>query len=214
MSDTSRKIYAVGDIHGMLSKLERLLDRIPFREDRDRLVFLGDYVDRGPDSRGVVNRVLRLITEGLDVVCLRGNHEIMMENYLRDEDVAFFLVNGGSSTVHSYSVGNEDGRCIVPDAHKNFLRGLKKFYETDDYLFVHAGFRPGVPVADQTDEDVYWIRNEFIASDYDFGKRVVFGHTPFLKPFVDRRKIGIDTGAVYGNRLTCVCLPDEVFYSV
>ncbi|MEJ5364681.1 MAG: metallophosphoesterase family protein [Desulfosoma sp.] len=214
MSDNGCKVYAVGDIHGMLSKLERLLDRIPFREDRDRLVFLGDYVDRGPDSRGVIHRILQLITRGLDVVCLRGNHEVMMENYLKDQDVAFFLINGGASTVHSYSVGHEDGRCVVPDTHKNFLRGLKKFYETDDYLFVHAGFRPGVPVADQVDEDVYWIRDEFIASDYDFGKKVVFGHTPFLKPFVDRRKIGIDTGAVYGNKLTCVCLPDEVFYSV
>jgi len=214
MSDNGRKIYAVGDIHGMLMKLERLLDRIPFREDRDRLVFLGDYVDRGPDARGVVDRVLQLVSRGLDVVCLRGNHEVMMENYLKDEDVAFFLVNGGASTVHSYSVGNVDGRCVVPDTHKSFLRGLKKYYETDDYLFVHAGFRPGVPVADQADDDVYWIRDEFIASDFDFGKKVIFGHTPFLKPFVDRRKIGIDTGAVYGNKLTCVCLPDEVFYSV
>lgn len=214
MSDNSRKIYAVGDIHGMLFKLERLLDRISFRNDRDQLVFLGDYVDRGPDSRGVIHRVLQLIAGGLDVVCLRGNHEVMMENYLRDEDVAFFLLNGGASTVHSYSVGQKDGQGVVPKAHKNFLRGLKKFYETDDYLFVHAGFRPGVAVADQEDEDVYWIRNEFITSDYDFGKKVVFGHTPFREPFVDRRKIGIDTGAVYGNKLTCVCLPDEVFYSV
>lgn len=214
MSHISRRIYAVGDIHGMLFKLERLLDRIPFRNDRDQLVFLGDYVDRGPDSRGVIHRVVELIAGGLDVVCLRGNHEVMMENYLRDEDVAFFLLNGGASTVHSYSVGQKDGQCVVPEAHKNFLGGLKKFYETDDYLFVHAGFRPGVAVADQEDEDVYWIRNEFITSDYDFGKKVIFGHTPFMKPFVDRRKIGIDTGAVYGNKLTCVCLPDEVFYSV
>lgn len=214
MAQDIGKIYAVGDIHGMLSKLERLLDRIPFREGKDRLVFVGDYVDRGPDSRGVIHRVLQLMAQGLDVVCLRGNHELMMENYLRDKDVEFFLINGGASTIHSYSVGNDGGECVIPESHKNFLRGLKKFYETDDYLFVHAGFRPGVLLDQQSDEDVYWIRNEFINSDYDFGKKVIFGHTPFLKPFVDRRKIGIDTGAVYGNKLTCVCLPDEEFYSV
>lgn len=214
MHEEPGKIYAIGDVHGMLFKLERLLDRIPFRADRDLLIFVGDYVDRGPDSRGVIERVLQLMAQGIQLVCLRGNHELMMENYLRDEEVEFFLVNGGATTVHSYSVGNEGGRCTVPETHKNFLRGLKKFYETDDYLFVHAGFRPGVAVSDQSDDDVYWIRNEFITSDYDFGKKVIFGHTPFVKPFVDRRKIGIDTGAVYGNKLTCVCLPDEVFYSV
>mgnify|MGYP005831005155 CR=1 FL=1 len=214
MHEEAGKIYAIGDVHGMLFKLERLLDRIPFRRDRDCLVFLGDYVDRGPDSRGVIDRVLQLMSHGARVVCLRGNHELMMENYLQDQDVEFFLVNGGAATVHSYSVGNEGGRCMIPEAHKNFLHGLKKFYETDDYLFVHAGFRPGIAVFDQSDDDVYWIRSEFIGSDYDFGKKVIFGHTPFMKPFVDRRKIGIDTGAVYGNKLTCVCLPDEVFYSV
>ncbi len=208
------KIFAIGDVHGMLFKLERLLDRLPLRKDRDQLVFVGDYVDRGPDSRGVIDRVLQLMEQGFQVVCLRGNHELMMENYLQDREAEFFLINGGAVTVHSYSVGNDGGQCLVPETHKNFLRGLKKFYETDDYLFVHAGFRPGVALEAQADEDVYWIRNEFISSDYDFGKRVIFGHTPFLKPFVDRRKIGIDTGAVYGNKLTCVCLPDEVFYSV
>lgn len=214
MHEKEGKIYAIGDVHGMLFKLERLLDRIPFRRDRDRLVFVGDYVDRGPDSRGVIDRVLQLLAQGIQVVCLRGNHELMMENYLQDQDVEYFLVNGGAATVHSYSVGNAGGHCRIPEAHKNFLHGLKKFYETDDYLFVHAGFRPGVALFDQSDDDVYWIRNEFIRSDYDFGKKVIFGHTPFMKPFVDRRKIGIDTGAVYGNKLTCVCLPDEVFYSV
>ncbi|MEJ5349134.1 MAG: metallophosphoesterase family protein [Desulfosoma sp.] len=214
MRKESGKIFAIGDVHGMLFKLERLLDRLPLRKDRDQLVFVGDYVDRGPDSRGVIERVLQLMKEGFHVVCLRGNHELMMENYLRDQEVELFLINGGAVTVHSYSVGNDGGQCLVPETHKNFLRGLKKFYETDDYLFVHAGFRPGVALANQADQDVYWIRNEFITSDYDFGKRVIFGHTPFLKPFVDRRKIGIDTGAVYGNKLTCVCLPDEVFYSV
>ncbi|MBC7357404.1 MAG: serine/threonine protein phosphatase [Desulfacinum sp.] len=207
------KIYAIGDIHGMHFKLERLLDRIPFRPDEDTLVFLGDYVDRGPDSRAVVDRVLNLMDQGINVVCLRGNHELMMAHYLEGRDVNFFLLNGGATTVHSYKVGN-NGRCRVPDRHVEFLQTLKRFHETDDYLFVHAGFRPGVPLEDQRDEDIYWIRNDFILSDHDFGRKVVFGHTPFREPYVDARKIGIDTGAVYGNKLTCVCLPDEVFYSV
>ncbi len=207
------KIYVVGDIHGMLFKLDKLMDRIPLTVGKDRLIFLGDYIDRGPDACGVVERILEYMDLGVDVVCLRGNHEVMLFDYLEGRERDLFLINGGRSTLRSYRMDlGEEGR--IPERHLEFFRNLKRFYETDDYYFVHAGFRPGIPVQAQSDEDLYWIRGEFIYSDEDFGKKVVFGHTPFHEPYVDAHKIGIDTGAVYGNKLTCVCLPDERFYSV
>ncbi len=207
------KTYVFGDVHGMWHKLRNLLDKIPFREDRDRLVFLGDLVNRGPDSRAVIDLVLELRERGLAVVCLRGNHELMFRDYLNGRNRTLFLVNGGESTLYSYRTGR-DMESRVPERHAKFLDGLLPWFELEHHILVHAGLKPGVPLSLQEDKDLYWIRNEFISSTFDFGKKVVFGHTPFREPFVDGLKIGIDTGAVYGNRLTCVCLPDEVFTSV
>lgn len=102
----------------------------------------------------------------------------------------------------------------MPPDHWQFYDTLKLFYETDDYIFVHAGLKPGVALYEQQEEDLLWIRKEFISSDYNFGKRVIFGHTPMRAPYIRENKIGIDTGAVYGNKLTCVVLPEEKFYSV
>jgi len=210
--DTSQT-YVIGDIHGMLSRLNRLLDRIPFRPEKDSLAFLGDYIDRGPDSKGVVDLILDLRARGVQIVTLRGNHEIMFMDYIRGRDPSLFLANGGGSTLVSYEREHR-GNIVIPDQHLAFIDNLLPFYEMDDFILVHAGLRPRVALEKQREEDIYWIRGDFIFSDYDFGKRVIFGHTHFQAPYVDDFKIGIDTGAVYGNLLSCVRLPDIEFYSV
>jgi serine/threonine protein phosphatase 1 len=138
----------------------------------------------------------------------------MLQNYLDGNDRFTYLLNSGQQTLDAY-LNNQDASADypVPPAHLEFLSELRLYYQTENYIFVHAGMRDKVPLESQKETDLLWIRDEFIYSDYDFGKRVVFGHTPFKEPLVQTNKIGIDTGAVYGNRLTCVQLPEMKFYS-
>jgi serine/threonine protein phosphatase 1 len=210
-------IYAIGDIHGCLDRLIRLLDLVNPDLDRHLLVFVGDYVDRGPDSSGVVDYIIDLKKKynPENIICLMGNHERMFLNFLQGHEEMFFLLNGGRETLISYW-GNQWERRErrLPPGHAHFFETLKFYYETDDYIFVHGGLRPGLPLAGQREEDLLWIRKEFILSECDFGRRVIFGHTPFRTPLILPNKIGIDTGAVYGNKLTCILLPEEQFFSV
>jgi serine/threonine protein phosphatase 1 len=209
------KIFIVGDIHGCLDPLKRLMEKIPWRPDRDRLIFLGDFVDRGKNAKGVVDYVLALRRCSSQIDCLVGNHEVLLLNYMDGNDRGLYFLNGGWSTLESYRAGNPEGKgSLVPEDHMSFFRSLKTYLELEDYYVVHAGFRPRVEIEKQTLEDMTWIREPFIYSGYDFGKRVIFGHTPFRQPLVLENKIGLDTGAVYGNRLTCLELPDLRFYSV
>ncbi len=205
------RIYIIGDIHGCLGMLTRLMDKIDWRSDRDALIFLGDYIDRGENSKGVIDLILKLLETSSHVHCLMGNHEDIFLNFLADEDITTFLANGGETTLESYSI---DGEILIPPDHITFFKSLSPWIELDDYYVVHAGLRPGVEIEGQTQEDLIWIRDSFIFSDYDFGKKVIFGHTPFTKPLVTDNKIGLDTGAVYGNRLTCLELPRMKFHSV
>jgi serine/threonine protein phosphatase 1 len=209
-------IYAVGDIHGCLDRLEMLLDEVQPDLEQDVLLFVGDYIDRGPDSRGVVDYVLGLRQKSPreHVVCLKGNHEAMLLDFLEGREREMFLFNGGQSTLRDYWGPNWDGKkeLILPPEHENFYRELRAYYETPDYIFVHAGLKPGVPLPEQQEKDLLWIRGEFITSMEDFGRLVVFGHTPFKSPLVMPNKIGIDTGAVYGNYLTCLKLPQKEFF--
>ncbi len=209
-------IYAIGDLHGCLEYLERLLDELKPDLNHDRLVFIGDYLDRGPNPKGVVDYILRLqrIYSPENIICLKGNHEAMFLNYLQGKDIDLFLYNGGLSTILEYwgRVAEEREELVLPLDHQRFFQELKIIYETPDYIFVHAGLRPGVPLAQQEEEDLLWIRGEFIASTEDLGRKVIFGHTPFQRPLVMPNKIGIDTGAVYGNLLTCLKLPQEEFF--
>lgn len=210
------KIFAIGDIHGCLDQLQRLRRKIPADPARDTLVLIGDYIDRGSQSRGVVDYVLGLRGAYAKLVCLCGNHESMLLNYLEGEEEELYLQNGGGATLRDYGIFLSDSPRVrkekIPAEHLRFFESLPPYYETDQYLFVHAGLRPGVPVACQSAWDLQWIRREFIDSKGDFGKRVVFGHTHFSAPLVAENKIGIDTGAVYGGRLTCVELPALKFY--
>lgn len=209
------KIFVIGDIHGCLDMLERLMDKIDWRPGRDRLIFLGDYIDRGKNPKGVVDYILGLIRCSPHVECLVGNHEAIFLDYLDDRDRGLFLINGGWRTLESYQGDRaKQGGPLVPPAHMDFYQSLKSFIELEDYYIVHAGFRPGVDLKEQSVEDMVWIRETFIYSEYDFGKRVIFGHTPFHQPLVMENKIGLDTGAVYGNKLTSLELPEFRFHSV
>jgi serine/threonine protein phosphatase 1 len=208
------KIFAVGDIHGSFDRLQELLQKIPVDFASDTLVFIGDYIDRGPGSVEVVDYLLDLKKKVPGVIFLKGNHEDMLEKYLDGTDRFTYLLNGGQATLDSYlSKTDRSGSFPIPTDHMAFFKSLRLYYETEAYIFVHAGLRPKVPLASQEAEDLLWIRDKFIYSKYNFGKPVVFGHTPLEKPLVEPNKIGIDTGAVYGNALTCVQLPDLLFFS-
>jgi serine/threonine protein phosphatase 1 len=207
-----QRIFAVGDIHGCYDRLRALLDRIPLDWSRDQLVFMGDYIDRGPQSFEVVDHLIGLQELHPDIVFLKGNHEQMLADYLLGKDRMLYLYNGGQQTLESYLRNGAPGEFPIPPRHRRFFDTLRLFHETDAFIFVHAGLRQGLPLAEQGPEDLLWIRESFIDSQHSFGKRVVFGHTPFDRPLVQPNKIGIDTGAVFGNQLTCVQLPEEIFY--
>lgn len=209
------RIFAVGDIHGCLDKLVPLMGMINIDFKRDTLVFIGDYIDRGPDSKEVVDYLIDLTRRQTSVVLLKGNHELMLQAYLSGTDRYGFLANGGRATMDSYYKDSDhSGSNPIPGTHLDFFDSLRLYYVTDKYIFVHAGLKPNIPLEKQEEWDMLWIRDEFISSDFDFGKCVIFGHTPFREPLVLDNKIGIDTGAVYGNKLTCVELPAVRFYSV
>jgi len=204
------RIFAIGDIHGCLDKLKELMDIIDWRPNRDTLLFIGDYIDRGHDSAGVLDYLIELRKKAYNIVFLKGNHEQLFLDYLDGRNTDLYLINGGHQTLASYE--NRTGG--IPGAHLDFIKSLDLFFETRDYIFVHAGLRDGLRLSEQSPHDLIWIREEFIESDYDHGKRVIFGHTPVIQPLVKSNKIGIDTGAVYGGLLTCLELPDVIFHSV
>jgi serine/threonine protein phosphatase 1 len=211
----SERVIVIGDVHGCLDMLKRLMDKIRWRPDKDRLIFLGDYIDRGESPKQVVDYILDLTSHSSKIECLIGNHESLFLNYLSGGDSEIFLSNGGWRTVESYMLEKpEDAESMVPSDHMAFYESLETFIELEDYYVVHAGFKPGLDIKEQSPEDMIWIRDKFIYTDHDFGKRVIFGHTPFHEPFIMENKIGLDTGAVYGNRLTCLELPAFRFHFV
>ena len=209
-----KKIFAIGDIHGCYDRLKTLMDKIPIDLSRDTLVFIGDYIDRGPNSVEVVEYLMKLKKRVPEVIFLKGNHEDMLDKFITGADRFTYLLNGGQQTLDSYMTKpvQSDFYPIPPD-HMDFFKSLRLFYETEEFIFVHAGLRPRVPLESQKPQDMLWIRDKFISTRHDYGKRVIFGHTPLKKPLVEPNKIGIDTGAVYGNALTCVQLPDLVFFN-
>lgn len=209
------RLLAIGDIHGCRDKLEALLRRIAPETD-DTLVFLGDYIDRGPDPRGVIDELLRLRRQ-THCVFLRGNHEDMFLNWLEfGNNWTMYTSNGGLQTIRAYAGEDDDfdhhrvARSL-PGAHRNFFADLQDWYEHGGYIFVHAGIRPGTALAAQSRSDLLWIRNEFIGIPTGVTAKVIFGHTPFPRPLIQKDKIGIDTGAVYGGMLTAIELPQEQF---
>lgn len=214
--------YAIGDVHGRADLLEDTLAWIATdaarRAARRRvIVTVGDYVDRGPDSRGVVERLAAGPPDGFELVCLKGNHEDFLTGFLETgSGLSLWAMNGGVPTLASYGVaGADDGDAAavrsalaraVPAHHLAFLDGLGLMHREGDYCFVHAGVRPGVPLDAQDPHDLMWIRGEFLSSPEDFGAVVVHGHTITPVPDVQDNRIGIDTGAVMTGRLTCLVL--------
>jgi serine/threonine protein phosphatase 1 len=212
------KIFAIGDIHGCAAKLSQLLARLPFDPRRDTLVFLGDYLDRGPQVKEVLEQICALQDSGAQVVPLMGNHEYLLLEYHKTGDQAllpYLRALGLEKTLESYggaSLAQLTSLDFLPARHRAFLTGLLPFWQTEEYIFVHAGLRRGVPLAEQNISDLCEIREPFLGVDLDYGKRVIFGHSPFATPLVSPHRIGIDTGAVYGNFLTAVELPALRFY--
>jgi serine/threonine protein phosphatase 1 len=208
-----KKIFAIGDIHGCYDRLKTLMGKIPIDYSRDTLVFIGDYIDRGPHSVEVVDYLIKLKNRFPEVIFLKGNHEDMLDKFINGADRFTYLLNGGQQTLDSYLTKPGQSEFFpIPADHMEFFKSLRLIYETEEFIFVHAGLRPQIPLVSQKTEDLLWIRDKFVSTKYDFGKRVIFGHTPLKKPLVEPNKIGIDTGAVYGNALTCVQLPDLVFF--
>lgn len=202
-------IYAIGDIHGCIDSLNNLIDKLPLSKN-DKLIFLGDYIDRGPDSKAVVEK---LITLGriYDCVFLRGNHEWMMLNYVLDgKDFELWMMNGARATIRSYTHMSK-----IPVDHLEFFKNTTYYHIEGEYLFVHAGVRPYLSLEKQNDFDLLWIREEFIYSENPLaGFKVVFGHTPFRDVFISKDKIGIDTGCVYGGKLTAFRVDDGKIFQV
>lgn len=193
-------IHVIGDIHGCLDPLRRLITQLHLSET-DEVVFLGDYIDRGPDSQGVIDYLLTLRGR---YTFLMGNHERMFLDFLQGKDRTLFLYNGGSATLESYG-----GVSRIPAAHLAFMNRLRPYHETQNYFFVHAGIRPEIPLQEQDERDLLWIREEFYAYSGRYPKTVVFGHTPMREVLMDEDRIGIDTACVYGNKLTCLILPSR-----
>jgi serine/threonine protein phosphatase 1 len=219
-----RRIYAVGDIHGCAGLLANIFDRIDddlkLRPTPDVLqVFLGDYIDRGPDSREVIELLIARQREN-DVVFLKGNHETFMMNFIETPSILQDWQRlGGLQTLMSYGITPTinanavvqaqiavDFNQVLPESHRQFLGHLKSFFTCGDFFFVHAGVRPGIPLEKQREEDLLWIRQEFLFCKNDFGKIVVHGHTPVQYPDVRSNRINIDTGAYATGRLTCLVL--------
>ncbi len=188
---------------------------------RSVVVFLGDYVDRGPDSAGVLDELIALQSQFDDIRFLRGNHEDTMLEFLDDASAgARWCAFGGDATMKSYGVtapaaeaggqawerARKEFADAVPDAHVTFLRDLSYITTNGDYAFVHAGVRPGVLLAEQSQDDLLWIRDEFLDDDSRLEKVIVHGHTPEPEPFHSFRRIGVDTGAYASGVLTAVRL--------
>jgi serine/threonine protein phosphatase 1 len=223
---THRRIYVIGDIHGRSDLLDRMvglihddLGEVP--SEQCLTVTLGDYVDRGPDSRGVLDRLSNNPFR-TTYVALKGNHEELFEAFLREPEVGrHWRQNGGLETLASYRVpvgplmvgrnyalASELLQAALPKQHSDFLSSLRLSLDLGLYFLCHAGVRPGVPFDRQNPEDLLWIREEFLLSRLDFGKIVVHGHTPTEQPEVLPNRINIDTGAFATGRLTCVVLED------
>ncbi|MBA2937603.1 serine/threonine protein phosphatase [Paenibacillus sp. CGMCC 1.16610] len=234
-----KRMLVISDIHGELEKFERLLEAVRYRPEEDQLILLGDYVDRGPNARGVIEKVIALKEAG--ALVLKGNHEDLMIKALTTEEERAWKrwaqINGGDMTLRSYGFTeanfavDENAETFVKPTlqseilsqHLAFITNLEHYIETDDYIFVHAGVQPGTPISETDPHTLMWIRDEF-HTGYSDKKMVVFGHTStdtlhgdtenFNVYFGVNRIIGIDGGAVYGGQLNALELPSQQVYMV
>lgn len=219
------RLYAVGDVHGRADLLRQVFSRIDkhraeFPMSQTVEIFLGDYVDRGPSSREVIEELIARRAR-TDTVCLKGNHEVYALEFLKTPDLLDdWRHYGGLNTLLSYGLKPTGAPSrteradlaaafarALPDSHRQFLEALQLSYTCGDYFFVHAGVRPGIPLAEQREDDLLWIREDFIFYERNFDdKIIVHGHTPVLEPEVRSNRINIDTGAYATGRLTCLMI--------
>ena len=209
--------YIIGDIHGYYSRLAALYDTlISVIQKTDTIIFLGDYIDRGPQSYEVVDFLIQVArVDAFTSVFLKGNHEDMLLKYLGGEDHGgAYMMNGGDATIRSYT--RRGGGFVLPESHLDFFNGLELYYEGDDFIAVHAGLNPeAVCLEAQEEFDLLWIREDFYRADRRWEKTVIFGHTPAMAigghgpAYRDERRniIGIDAGVIYGNPLACISWP-------
>lgn len=231
----TKPIYAIGDIHGQHAELIRVLSLIEADGGPDaEVVFIGDYADRGPASAAVLDLLIQGLAAGKQWHCLMGNHDRMFSWFMRDYPhhdaylpVYLYWLHarlGGDTTIASYGLEIKEtdrqtevhalAKAAVPQAHVDFLNGLSHSHETDTLFFTHAGIRPGVPLPDQDEEDLLWIRKEFHVDTRDHGKLVIHGHTPVETATHYGNRINIDTGAGYGRHLTAVVFEDSDCWSL
>lgn len=221
------RIYAIGDIHGCLPELNALMVKIEAdaaAQDgaRAQFVFLGDYVDRGPDVKGVIDRLIDIRDMRPETIFLKGNHEAALMDFLdHPEDMTGWLDWGGRETLKSYGAPYDPKTPPIeaagalaagmPQHHLDFIRSLSLYHEAEDYLFVHAGLRPGRALAEQHEQDLLWIRNVFnnAAAHERPDRVVVHGHQPYDQPLDKGWRIGVDTGVYYSGRLSAVVLEGE-----
>lgn len=221
----TKELIAIGDIHGCLDPLKRLIQVLNPNE-RMQLVFLGDYVDRGPDSKGVIEFLLEL-NQVYDCVFLSGNHEVLMLDYIAwgNSLQKDWARNGGEATIESYI---QNGNVDIPESHFEFLKSCLPYYDTLDYFFVHGGIKPYRTIAENLRKmrlhDFVWERSHMdletiAANNFNWEKAVVCGHTPLAKPLILEKLIAIDTGCVYNQssqlgRLTAISLPSRKVFQV
>ena len=198
------RLIGISDIHGELEKLCRVLDKLNPQKD-DTIIFMGDYIDRGPDSKGVVDRIIEQ-SEYNKCIYLIGSHEYALLHSPSDDYYKYLFDNyGGPATIRSY--GSFDNIFRI---HGDFFRSLKFYYLTDKYLFVHAGINPEYSLDEQDEVDLVYIRGKFIYSKHKLPQKIIFGHTEFEKPYIDEGKICIDLGCgKYPNAHLCALILDE-----
>jgi serine/threonine protein phosphatase 1 len=222
------RVYAIGDVHGRADLLVKLCEMI--KADiagavpaKTTVIFLGDYIDRGFHSREVIEYLINLEISGAELVFLAGNHEDMMSRFFTDPaECQLWLGVGGIAALASYGVFLRDDSDIedmlqastellkaMPTSHRDFLLQLGEHYQVGEYLFVHAGLRPGVPLTAQRRSDKLSIRRQFTESDFDFGLRVVHGHSGVKKPVTTKNRIAIDTGAFATGVLTAAVIESD-----
>ena len=222
-----KRLFVIGDIHGCVEELCYMLEYLMSEQklnQNDIVVFVGDYIDRGDNSKEVIQCLIEFKEKFTNTVFLKGNHEDMLLSYITSNRIGIrdsYLANGGVKTLESYNKPFEgegytwEEEQNIIEQHLDFFCSLESAIIIGDYIIVHAGVNPLLPLDYQVEDDLLWIREDFICNTHPFDKTVVFGHTPYHNIFFDLPyKIGIDTGLVYGNKLSCVELVNKKVFQI
>lgn len=220
------RVYAIGDVHGCIDELRQMIENIDaeqafFQTKQSKIIFLGDYVDRGSENRAVIDYLIELQNSDRDVVFLRGNHDQKVLLFLKKpkRTGADYLKWGGDATLRDYGIDVNDYETMqdaadgfaknLPETHKAFFESLEYSHCIDDYFFCHAGVRPEIALSEQTNHDLCWIRTDFLFYDEPFEKVIIHGHTIVDEPEVKQNRINVDTCCFGTGKLTAVVLEDE-----